>query len=116
MDYNLILHRLSQSKFRSSFKLKDNDKEYVQQKGIDTINRHAKEILEKRIKIKPKNDERQTPFKGHPVFIAQHATATCCRKCLEKWHKIPRDKVLDEKEVEYFAGLITEWISRQVKN
>ncbi len=27
----------------------------------------------------PRNDGKQTPFRGHPVFTAQHATATCCR-------------------------------------
>ena len=36
----------------------------------------------------PLNDGKQTPMKGHPVFIAQHATATCCRECTRKWHKM----------------------------
>jgi hypothetical protein len=43
----------------------------------------------------PLNDGKQTPFKGHPVFIAQHATATCCRGCLAKWHGIRKGEALD---------------------
>ncbi len=43
---------------------------------------------------------RQTPFRGHPVFIAQHATATCCRECLAKWHRIPRNTAFRPHELE----------------
>jgi len=116
MDYDIILGKLKNSKFRSSFHLAKEDVEYTNKKGLPIIQKHAEEILEKRIKIKPKNDERQTPWKGHPVFIAQHATATCCRKCLEQWHHIPKDKILSDEEIEFFAGLIKKWISTQIEN
>jgi len=116
MNYNIILTKLKNSKFRGSFKLSEKDREIAREKGIETMKKHAVEILEKRIKIMPKNDRHQTPYKGYPVFIAQHATATCCRNCLEKWYKIPKDKILSEEEIEFFAGLITEWISREINN
>lgn len=77
------------SKFRSSFHLKESDKEYIRQKGMDTIREHARDFIAK--KEAPAvilNDGKQTPMKGHPVFIAQHATATCCRQCIQKWHKM----------------------------
>ena len=85
--------RLSQSKFRSSFTLKANDRHYVLEKGMDTVRSHATDFVRDRLApAEPKNDGKQTPMRGHPVFIAQHATGTCCRSCLEKWHHIPREK------------------------
>lgn len=53
-------------------------------------------------------------MRGHPVFIAQHATATCCRKCLQKWHGIKKGKALNEKEVEFIVELIMGWIEKQL--
>lgn len=50
---------------------------------------------------------------GHPVFIAQHATATCCRNCLYKWHCIEKNKELNLKEVEFIVNLIMKWIINQ---
>jgi hypothetical protein len=36
------------------------------------------DFLSKRLAAaSPPNDGKQTPFKGHPVFTVQHATATC---------------------------------------
>ena len=61
------------------------------------------------------NDGKQTPMRGHPVFVAQHATATCCRGCLEKWHRIPKGRDLTWEEQEYVVDVIMEWISREMK-
>ena len=98
-----ILESLSKSNFRSKFYLKEKDKEYVRKKGIETIEKHARDFIEKRLALKEiKNDGRQTPMKGHPVFIAQHATATCCRGCLNKWHKIPKNTELSEEQKNSF--------------
>ena len=83
--------RLSQSKFRSSFYLKANDRSYVSDKGMDKVREHACDFIRKRLaQADIPNDGKQTPMRGHPVFVAQHATATCCRGCLEKWHHIPK--------------------------
>ena len=82
---NSILKRLELSKFRSSFHLKEKDKKYVLEKGLATIKSHAYDFIRKR--LAPEvilNDGKQTPMRGHPVFISQHATATCCRGCLSK--------------------------------
>jgi hypothetical protein len=48
--------------------------------------------------------------KGHPVFLAQHATATCCRGCLEKWHGIPKGRELTASEQQYVVYIIMRWI------
>lgn len=109
------LNRLSYSKFRSSFHLKDKDKIYVKEKGIDTIEQHAYDFINKRLAPKDiPNDGKQTPMKGHPVFIAQHATATCCRGCLYKWHKIEKNKELNDKEIQFAVRIIMEWIKKEM--
>lgn len=110
-----IFKGLKKSKFRSSFSLKEKDKEYVREKGLEKIKEHAYGFILKRIapEIIP-NDGKQTPMKGHPVFIAQHATATCCRGCIYKWHKIPMNKDLNEEEIEYIVQVIIKWITEQM--
>lgn len=108
--------RLSQSKFRSSFSLKANDRSYVSDKGMDKVREHACDFIRKRLaQADIPNDGKQTPMRGHPVFVAQHATATCCRGCLEKWHHIPKGRELTETEQEYIVNVIMEWISREMK-
>ena len=107
--------RLSQSKFRSSFSLKANDRNYIAEKGIDTVRSHAQDFIRKRLApAEPRNDGKQTPMRGHPVFVAQHATATCCRGCLEKWHHIPKGRELTETEQKYIVDVIIKWIERQI--
>jgi hypothetical protein len=85
------LTTFKKSKFRSRFKLKDKYHRYIQSKGIDTIRSHAIDLITTRLAPAfPKNDGKQTPMKWHPVFIAQHATATSCRGWgwTWKWHRI----------------------------
>ena len=108
-----ILEKLSRSKFRSSFKLKAKDIDYINQKGLDTIKKHAQDFIVKRVAPAfVANDGKQTPMRGHPVFIAQHATATCCRKCINKWHKIPMGTQLTQQQQDYIVNLIMKWIEK----
>ena len=113
---NNILDRLSQSKFRNSFHLKNKDIIYINEKGISKIEEHAYDFISKRLApaIIP-NDGKQTPMRGHRVFIAQHATATCCRGCLAKWHKIPEGRPLTKNEVDYIVLVIMTWIKNDCK-
>lgn len=113
--YDDVLYKLSKSKFRSSFKLKEKDINYINEKGIEKIKSHASDFINNR--LAPDNilnDGKQTPMRGHPVFIAQHACACCCRGCLEKWHHIPKNKQLTEKEVDYIVNLLMSWINKQI--
>ena len=108
------LYNLNKSKFRSSFKLTKKMRDYVKNNGYDVIEEHAFDLIRKR--LVPKiilNDGKQTPMRGHPVFIAQHATGCCCRGCLEKWHNISKGKELSEREIKFIVALIIEWIKRQ---
>ncbi len=115
MNYDIILNKLSKSKFRSSFHLRTYMLNYINEKGLDKIKEHAYDFIRKRLAPKDiPNDGKQTPMKWHPVFIAQHATATCCRSCLEKWHHIPKGRMLSEKEINYIVNLIMLWINNQL--
>jgi hypothetical protein len=114
--YAQLFERLDNSMFRRSFHLEQKDIDYINEKGMDTIRSHAKEFIAKRVApAQIPNDGKQTPTKGHPVFIAQHATATCCRGCIKKWHKIQSDKELTQVQQNYLVDVIMTWIEREYK-
>lgn len=107
------LFNLSHSKFRSSFHLRKYMRDFIKEKGWDIVEEHCTDFIEKRLAPYPTvNDGHQTPMKGHPVFIAQHATATCCRGCLEKWYHISKNRALSDKEKRFVQALIMEWLKR----
>ena len=109
------LERLSHSDFRSKFRLNGKDLSYTLEKGPETISRHAHEMLRKRVgDAFPLKEGKQTPWRGHPVFTAQHATATCCRGCMEKWHGISKGRELTDEEVDRLANLVMAWVARDV--
>ena len=110
------LDKLQTSKFRSSFHLKEKDKAYIRDKGMDTIRLHAEDFIRTRLapEVIP-NDGKQTPMKGHPVFIAQHATACCCRGCLYKWYKVKPGKALTDEQIGKIVNLIMAWIEREMQ-
>ncbi len=112
-----IFARLSRSAFRSKFHLAEDDRRYIEEKGMDTIRAHAESFVNSRLApASIPNDGKQTPMRGHPVFKAQHATATCCRDCLFKWHGIPKGRALTDDEKSYVVDTIMEWIERETKN
>ena len=104
------LLKLEKSKFRSSFKLKEKDREYVKNKGMDTVRSHARDFV--RDRLAPSFIANH----GHPVFIAQHATACCCRGCLNKWYRIPKNVELTHVQQEKIVNLLMTWIEKQMKN
>lgn len=116
MNTDKMLESLAKSKFRSSFKLGKKYIDYIDKVGLVKIRSHAKDFIEKRLAVRPLNDGHQTPYKGHPVFIAQHATATCCRKCLNKWYKIAENKTLTDDEITSILNIIMKWIEKQYKS
>ena len=108
------LGRLERSKFRSSFHLKERDFEYMEQKGIETIEKHCADFIRERLApAYPDNDGKQTPMRGHPVFVAQHACACCCRGCLEKWYRVPQGRELTADEQRRIVKLLMTWIERE---
>ncbi|MTH46063.1 DUF4186 domain-containing protein [Intestinirhabdus alba] len=110
-----LFARLARSAFRSRFRLGIKERQYCLDKGAEVIDRHAGEFIAKRLAPAfPVNDGKQTPMRGHPVFIAQHATATCCRSCLAKWHAIPAGKALSDEQQRYIVAVIHHWLVIQM--
>lgn len=114
-DCDAILLRLSRSRFRARFRLGAAERGYADTKGRDTIAHHAGDFIATRLALAaPPNDGRQTPMRGHPVFVAQHATACCCRGCLAKWHGLPPGRALTPAEQARLVALLMRWIDRQM--
>jgi hypothetical protein len=112
-DLDGIFAKLGASRFRSTFRLGPKDRTYLEERGTDAVLDHGRDFIAKRLApASPVNDGKQTPWRGHPVFVAQHATATCCRSCLAKWHGIPAGRELTPDEQRHVLSSIERWLSR----
>jgi hypothetical protein len=101
------------SSFRRRFRLGESERRYLQDRGLPTILEHARNFVERRLApALPANDGKQTPYRGHPVFVAQHATGTCCRGCLKKWHGIDGGRDLTKAEVTYVVKVLERWLEQ----
>lgn len=113
-DLDPLFARLARSAFRSRFRLNSREEAYLAERGLDTIRGHASDFIAQRLApALPLNDGKQTPMRGHPVFVAQHATATCCRSCLKKWHGITAGQKLSDDEQNYVLTVIQRWLSQR---
>ena len=114
MNYEELKPRLQASSFRARFRLTEKDCALIAARGWPVIEAQARNIIRTRLADAfPKNDGRQTPMRGSPVFIAQHATGTCCRSCLEKWHGIPKGAPLTEAQIEDIVHLLLDFLKDQ---
>lgn len=117
MTIEQTFERLAKSKFRSRFHLSECDRKYIAEKGMDVIHSHAEDFV--RTRIAPAsilNDGKQTPMRGHPVFIAQHACACCCRGCLNKWYRVPKGVELSTVQQKKIVNLLMGWIENEIGN
>nr|WP_194300826.1 DUF4186 domain-containing protein [Acetobacter oeni] len=106
--------RLARSEFRAKFHLNEKDRLYLETRGLPVIAEHASDFIAARLApAKPPRDGRQTPWRGHPVFVAQHATGTCCRSCLAQWHGFPKGTALDDRQQSYVVKVICRWLERE---
>ncbi len=113
-DLDELFTALAQSRFRSRFRLGEKETSYLNEKTLAIVLEHGRRFVTERLAdAQPRNDGRQTPMRGHPVFIAQHATATCCRGCLAKWHRIPEGKPLTPEEIDYIVAVLAQWLERK---
>lgn len=111
-DLDDLFAALAKSGFRSRFRLNNSDLNYLGRHGLEAILGHGKRFIGDRLApAEPVNDGKQTPMRGHPAFVAQHATATCCRSCLAKWHRIPKGRDLTDQEQQYIRAVIQRWLS-----
>ena len=116
MTIEETLVRLKKSDFRAKFHLTAKDKQYVADKGVEVIRAHAEDFVKNRLAPSSiPNDGKQTPMRGHPVFVAQHACACCCRGCLEKWYRVPRGTDLTPSQQERIVNLLMAWIEKEAE-
>ena len=116
VEQDRLFARLARSTFRSRFRLGVKERQYCLDKGPEIIDQHAADFIRQRLApAEPMNDGKQTPMRGHPVFLAQHATATCCRGCLQRWHRLPKGRGLTAQEQAQIVGLILRWIDAQMR-
>lgn len=113
-DLDEVFERLARSSFRRRFRLSAGEKDYLERKGLEVVMSHGEKFIEERLApANPPNDGKQTPMRNHPIFVAQHATGTCCRGCLEKWHGIPKGDVLTADERAYILSVLRRWLIAQ---
>ena len=113
-DSDGLAQKLARSPFRARFQLGTRENAMIDRHGPERIAGHAADFIRNRLApAEPYRDGRQTPMRGHPVFIAQHATATCCRGCLASWHGIPAGRALHVEEQRYIRNVLMDWISQQ---
>jgi hypothetical protein len=109
------LDQIGRHPFRAKFHLRAHERALVEERGLPTMRMHAAEIIAKRLApAEPYKDGKQTPYRGHPVFVAQHASATCCRTCLQRWHGIAKGGQLDAGQRDYVVAVIVRWIEREL--
>jgi predicted Fe-S protein YdhL (DUF1289 family) len=116
-DTEELFAALGGSQFRRGFRLRGKELAYLRSKGLRTVLEHAAEFIDKRLApAEPANDGKQTPMRNHPAFVAQHATATCCRGCLQKWHGIPKGRALDDEEKRHVLSVLERWLAEQERD
>ena len=114
-DWNALKKKLAADGRLEKFVLGEPEQEYVTSRGMDILRLHATDFVNKRLApASPKNDGRQTPTKGHPVFIAQHATGCNDRDSLEQFFGIKKGEALTEDQVETIVNAILRWIEEHI--
>ena len=106
-----VFEALARSSFRQRQRLGPAERAYLAEKGLDEVLRHAEDFVTRRLApAEPLRDGKQTPWRGHPVFIAQHATATCCRGCLQKYHDIAKGAPLTDEQQAHIVAALERWL------
>jgi predicted Fe-S protein YdhL (DUF1289 family) len=114
-SHDELIARLARSPFRQRFRIRGAERDYLKRKGLETVMSHGEKFVSERLApADPANDGKQTPMHNHPIFVAQHATATCCRGCLEKWHGITKGHELSQEEKNYVLSVLRQWLATQL--
>jgi hypothetical protein len=108
LEYELIRHHFWH------VRIDQRAENYARRKGWHGIEPAVENRLRKSVGTKTAFDGRQTPKEGNPIFYAQHATATCCRKCIEEWYGIPQDQTLTDEQLGYMANLCMLYLRQRL--
>ena len=87
----------------------------ARRRGRAGLRDEAEKVVRKKLApANPPFDGRQTKKEGNILFYAQHATGTCCRKCLHYWHGIEKGRDLSEAEITFVVGWIQLYIGQRL--
>ena len=112
-DLDAILDRIARSRFRAKFNLHGKELAYLETWGMARVIEEGRRFVTSRLApAEPRKDGRQTPWRNHPIFVAQHATATCCRGCLEKNHGITKGVALTPEQIDYVLSVLERWMQK----
>ena len=107
--------KLEHSRFRSSFHLAPGDVSKVRQLGEAKLREHVTDFVRSKLAdAMPRNDGKQTPYRGHPAFKAMHACAMCCRGCMNRWWNVPRNVALSAGQQKKVVDFLMVWIAREM--
>lgn len=116
IDLDAAFHRLALSAFRRKFRLRGKELAYLQTWGLPHVMKQGADLIRQRLApSEPHNDGRQTPWRNHPIFVAQHATGTCCRGCLEKTYGIAKGTELTPQEIAHVLSAIERWLTGELE-
>jgi predicted Fe-S protein YdhL (DUF1289 family) len=116
VELDELFAALGRSAFRRQFRLGAAELDYLTSRGIETVLTQAESLIAQRLApAVPTRDGKQTPWRGHPVFVAQHATATCCRGCLEKYHGIVKGAELTNVEQAHVIAVLGRWLASELR-
>ena len=117
-DIEYTFASLRHEKIRSHYWLKPFDEkalERARRKGLQGVMEAIGPRLRSSIRRKANGfDGRQTKLEGFVICYAQHATATCCRKCLSYWHDLPADRDLEPVELAYCETLVSAYLKKRL--
>ena len=114
-ELDVLIDNIGKQRFRARFHLRGRDRATAILRGPSAIRAHARDLIAQRLAPAfPRNDGKQTPYRGHPVFVAQHATATCCRSCLLENHGIEPGVELTVAQQEHVVDVICRWIELEL--
>lgn len=116
-DVDAIFGELSHEWIRHTFfdaPFDEASKKQAKKLGLQELKARVRELLEKKIgPAKIFRDGIQTKKEGSAIFYAQHATATCCRKCLEYWYGIAANRELTKDELDFCEGLVFAYLDKR---
>lgn len=114
-EWSKLLEKVAESDYRAEIDLGPEDMDYVNSRGFDMMVRHAHDFVERRLgPARPRNEGKQTPLKGHPLFLAQHATGADSRAALSEYHGIAEGKKLSRQQMDYVTDVVLRWLEERL--
>ncbi len=114
-DWRKLLEKVAKCDYRAEIDLGAEDIEYINSRGFDMMIKHAQDFVERRLgPARPRNEGKQTPLKGHPLFLAQHATGSDSRRALSEYHGIAEGKELSRQQIDYVTDVVLRWLEERL--